>query len=178
MIDRSNDVLKSSDIKAWFLVKADELGPTKSITEFLMNTLEALGLETSSIEIVQMNSRHQSGEGCPMHGGRVLGGRYSENLRNPSSPAEILEHVLIGSENPASAGGSFVFTQRFNLNWPELNARTSSEIEKLIGREQYTDELIPTFDSRSHIRSSHTYDKDGHTIKLLRIGLPLSLIHI
>lgn len=184
VIERSGGVLKSSSVAAWLLVKADEMHAVERITHFLIDALANRGITCESLEIVTMNSRHgqssgrcpmhssQSSGGCPMHGGRVMGGRFSENLRNPSSPAEVLQHVLIGKEDPASAGGAFVFTQRFSFNWSELNSRTATEIEKLIGRQQYSDELTPSFDSRSHIRSSHTYDTDEHTIKLLRIGLP------
>lgn len=171
VVTRSNGVLSSDPIDAFFLVKADEDQAVAGITKFLVEQLQNLGFADSQLQCAYMNGREQH-SGCPMHGGRVLGGRFAENLRNPSSPSEVLEHVLIGNEDPAAAGGAFVIAQRFRLNWPELNSRTSSEIEKLIGREEYTNELIPSFDSRSHIRSSHTYDANNHTIKLLRIGLP------
>ncbi|MCF6433765.1 Dyp-type peroxidase [Leisingera sp. MMG026] len=172
VVARSSGVLQDSPVLAWFLVKADTEDAVQEIVECVVGQLQDLGVAAEAFDCVFMSSRHRDDTGCPAHGGRVLGGRFSENLRNPSSPSEILEHVLIGKENPASAGGAFVFTQRFHLNWPEVNSRTSSEVEKLIGREPHSNELIPSFDARSHIRSSHTYDADGHTIKLLRIGLP------
>lgn len=171
VVNRSNGVLMADEVDVWFLVKADEAEAVEAIAKRVVDLLEELGVARSSIECVMMSSRQRNGS-CPVEGGRVIGGRFSENLRNPSSPVEVLEHVLIGQEDPAAAGGAFVATQRFNLNWAELNSRTSSEIEKLIGREQYTNELIPSFDTRSHIRASHTYDEGNHTIKLLRVGLP------
>lgn len=184
VIERSGGVLTSSSTAAWLLVKADEIDAVEGITRFLVDRLEKRGINHESLEVITMKSRpgqrnggcpihtsQHSGD-CPIHGGRVMGGRFSENLRNPSSPIEVLQHVLIGKDDPGAAGGAFVFTQRFNFNWSELNSRTASEIENMIGRQQYTDEITPTFDSRSHIRSSHTYDTDEHTIKLLRIGLP------
>lgn len=51
-------------------------------------------------------------------------------------------------------------------------SKSGSELESVNGRRQFTNEIIPSFDARSHIRSSYTHDESGNTIKLLRVGLP------
>ncbi|UDF05740.1 Dyp-type peroxidase [Asticcacaulis sp. AND118] len=172
VIERSGGVLRDSEAGAWFIVKADEAAPVAALADFLSAELEMLGIAAKDIYRVDMHSRNNPTVPTSGKGGRVLGGRYKENLRNPASPVEILEHVLVGHEDPLSAGGAFLFTQRFRLNWAELHSKAASEMEAMVGRRQFTDELVPSFDARSHIRSAHTHDADGHTIKLLRIGLP------
>lgn len=169
---RSRGVIQNSGAHVWFIIKADAETAVVAISDALVAEIENLGVEAGNIYRVAMQSRNNPSLPGADKSGRVLGGRFKENLRNPVSPVEILEHVLVGDENPGSAGGTFVFAQRFQLNWSEIHSKTGSEIDAVIGRRGYTDELVPSFDSRSHIRSSHAYDANGNTIKLLRVGLP------
>lgn len=172
VFDRAGGVIQNSRANVWFIVKADAQTAVTAIADALTAEIEALGVKAESIYRVAMQSRNNPVLPGAEKGGRVLGGRFKENLRNPASPVEILEHILVGDEDPASAGGAFVFAQRFQLNWAEIHSKTGSEIESIVGRRERTDELVPSFDTRSHIRSAHTYDSDGNTIKLLRVGLP------
>ncbi len=172
VLDKAEGVLKDSAAGAWFIVKADEKSAVDALAEYLLSELGTYGVNFQSIYRVDMHSRNNSTVPSSGTGGRVLGGRFKENLRNPASPVEILEHVLVGQEAPASSGGTFLFTQRFQLNWAELHSKSRSEVEATIGRRQFTDEFVPSFDARSHVRCAHTYDNTGNTIKLLRIGLP------
>lgn len=172
VLERADGVLKDSGAEAWFVIKADEEVAVAGIGKFLAAQLAAIGISEDSIYRVDMQSRNNPAVPATGSGGRVLGGRFKENLRNPASPVEILEHVLIGGDDPASAGGTFLFTQRFQLNWSELHSKTASELKSAVGRRQFSDELVPSFDTRSHIRRAHTYDITGNTIKVLRIGLP------
>ena len=172
VIERSRGALESTGAQAWLLIKADSLDVVDSIAKFVADSLTSLGVPKDKLATVQMNSRTNSTLPKGGAGGRILGGRFQENLRNPSSPVEILEHVLVGNEDPESAGGTFVLAQRFALNWAEIHSKAPAEVDSLVGRHQYSDELIATFDARSHVRSSHTYDRSGNTIKLLRTGLP------
>jgi Dyp-type peroxidase family len=172
VLERSGGVLQNSGADAWFIIKADEEAAVTALTRQLAADLAKLGIAEHDIYQVAMQRRNNPTMKQGGEGGRLLGGRYQENLRNPASPAEILEHTLVGGEDPNCAGGSFIFTQRFQLNWEEIHSKSGSELESVIGRRQFTNEIIPSFDARSHIRSSHTHDESGNTIKLLRVGLP------
>ena len=172
VLERSGGMLQDSGANVWFIIKADTEAASLGLTDYLVHKLNTLGISKDDIYNIVMHSRDNPALPMGKPGGRVLGGRFQENLRNPSSPVEFLEHILIGGEDQHATGGTFIFTQRFNLNWAEIHSKTVSELESVVGRCQYTDELVPSFDTRSHIRSSHTYDETGNTIKLLRIGLP------
>jgi Dyp-type peroxidase family len=173
VLQKAQGVLQNSTANVWFIVKADEKEAVEELVKYLYTELNRLGINTKSIYCVDMHSRNNSASPSGKEQeGRVLGGRFKENLRNPSSPVEILEHVLIGAESPFSSGGTFLFTQRFHLNWAELHSKSNTEIESTIGRRQFTDEFVPSFDTNSHARRAHTYDHTGNTIKLLRVGLP------
>ncbi|TKB85676.1 MAG: Dyp-type peroxidase [Nitrospira sp.] len=172
VLEQTGGILKDSGANAWLIVKADEKHAVDAIAGYLIQQLVELDVLATSIYRVDMHSRNNPTVPSTGTGGRVLGGRFKENLRNPASPVEILEHVLVGQEDPHSTGGAFVFTQRFQINWAELHSKSGSEIEAVVGRRQFTDELVPSFDVRSHIRCAHTHDTNGNTIKLLRVGLP------
>lgn len=172
VLKKAGEVLKDSGAGAWFIVKADDKQAVDAIADYLLGELGKLGVPAKEIYRVNMQSRNNPTVPTSGTGGRILGGRFKENLRNPTSPVEILEHVLVGQEDPTSAGGTFLFTQRFQINWAELHSKSRSEVEATVGRRQFTDEMVPSFDARSHIRCAHTYDETGNTIKLLRIGLP------
>lgn len=172
VLKKAKDILKDSYAGAWFIIKADEKNAVDALAQFLFDELDSYGLPAKSIFRVDMHSRNNTTVPTSGTGGRVLGGRFKENLRNPASPVEILEHVLVGHDDPSSIGGTFLFTQRFQLNWAEIHSKSRNEVEATVGRRQFTDEFIPSFDARSHVRCSHTYDETGNTIKLLRIGLP------
>lgn len=172
VVDRSRGALQSSGVQAWFVIKADTQDAVSAIARFLTERLGEAGVAADAIVEVAMQSRVNPTLPKGGAGGRVLGGRFQENLRNPASPVEVLEHVLVGDEDPGSIGGAFVFTQRFQINWAEIHSKAAAEIDSVIGRHQYSDELVPSYDARSHVRSSHTYDATGNTIKLLRLGLP------
>ncbi|MDX8481842.1 Dyp-type peroxidase [Mesorhizobium sp. VK24D] len=166
--------LHASGAQVWFLIKADSADAVSVLADRVSKELTALGITEEPWRVI-MRSRTNPTIPKGGMGGRIIGGRFQENLRNPTAPVEILEHVLIGDEDPASMGGAFVFTQRFNLNWPELHSKSPTEIETLIGRHVVTDGLIQTLDKRSHVQASHAHDATGNTIKLLRIGLPFGL---
>lgn len=172
VLQKAEGVLQDSTAIVWFIVKADEKDVVEEVVNYLYAELNRLKINAESTYRVDMHTRNNSTVPTSGKGGRVLGGRFKENLRNPVSPVEILEHVLVGAESPLSLGGTFLFTQRFQLNWAELHSKSNTEIEATIGRRQLTDEFVPSFDINSHARRAHTYDETGNTIKLLRIGLP------
>lgn len=153
----------------WFLLKADDPQAIDLLEQGLHETLEEVGISGKSIVV---KTRNPAPDAEDPSGNRVIGGRYHESLRNPVSPVEMLEHIVVGQEDTNGGGGSFVFTQRFLFNWDELHAKSPSEIDSVIGRQAHTDELMISADTHSHIKASHTNDEDGHTIKVLRLGFP------
>ena len=104
-------------------------------------------------------------------GGKVLGCRFSENLNNPTDPVSIQANALVGYEDAAHIGASYVLTQRFVINWDRILNMSPDQIEDLVGRTT-DDILIPSRDTRSHIRSSRVQDAHGDTMQLLRLSLP------
>ena len=106
--------------------------------------------------------------------GRVLGCRFAENLENPTSPVEVLDHTLVNREepNPMHHGGAFVVAQRFIVNWDLLHSMGDDTIEDVLGRKAKTDEFIPSRSHDSHVKCSHVADDSGDTVRLLRLGQP------
>jgi hypothetical protein len=108
----------------------------------------------------------------PEHrGGKVLGSRFSENLNNATDPLTIQQQTIVGFEDPAHIGASFVLAQRFVINWEQILSMAPDHIEDLVGRTT-NDTLIPSHDDRSHIKRARTQDRDGNTMSVLRLGLP------
>lgn len=168
----NSQALKNSLVRIpslWFLLKADTPTAIAKLEDNLCKLLLRLGLCGENV-IVQ--TRNTAPDAEDTKGNRVIGGRYHESLRNPVSPVEMLEHIVVGDEGKHGAGGTFAFTQRFFLNWAELHAKSPREIDSVMGREAHTDEFVISADTRSHIRASHTNDEHGHTIKILRLGFP------
>src|SRR5213075_3126193 len=95
--------------------------------------------------------------------GKVIGCRFSENLNNATDPLSIQQNVLIDDDTP-HRGGSYVFAQRFNLNWDHILNMTPEQIEDLVGRTTQ-DVLIPSPDTRSHIKCSRVQDSAGDTMQ-------------
>ena len=88
-----------------------------------------------------MRIRNQLGETAEVmdevHGFRYLDSRdltgFIDGTENPKG-RERAKVALIGSEDPAFAGGSYVFTQRYVHNLKKWAAVPQKEQEKVIGR--------------------------------------------
>jgi hypothetical protein len=101
----------------------------------------------------------------------VLGARFSENLNNPADPITIQEHALVGHEDPAHLGASFVLSQRLNINWEQVLQLSPEGIEDLVGRTD-KDVIIPSKDTRTHIKAARVQDDTGNSRFVMRLGLP------
>lgn len=112
-----------------------------------------------------------------VHGFRYLDARsmvgFVDGTENPQGQ-EAVEATLIGDEDPAYAGGSYVIVQKYIHDMAAWNALPVAEQEKVIGRTKYDDiemddEVKPT---NSHIALNVIEDEDGNEQAILRANLP------
>ena len=112
-----------------------------------------------------------------VHGFRYWDGRsiigFVDGTENPQGQ-EAVEATLIGNEDPAYAGGSYVIVQKYIHDMTAWNALPVAEQEKVIGRTKYDDiemddEVKPT---NSHIALNVIEDEDGNEQAILRANLP------
>ena len=98
---------------------------------------------------------------------------FVDGTENPQGQ-EAVEATLIGDEDPAYAGGSYVIVQKYIHDMAAWNALPVAEQEKVIGRTKYDDiemddEVKPT---NSHIALNVIEDEDGNEQAILRANLP------
>ena len=128
-----------------------------------------------------MRIREQLGDAVvpvdEVHGFRYLDARsmvgFVDGTENPQGQ-EAVEATLIGDEDPAYAGGSYVIVQKYIHDMTAWNALPVAEQEKVIGRTKYDDiemddEVKPT---NSHIALNVIEDEDGNEQAILRANLP------
>ncbi|MEG0404711.1 MAG: Dyp-type peroxidase [Acinetobacter sp.] len=154
---------QNSNGDIWLHVKSDDAEACTVLQTYVTQQLESV-----TKDMVSQVTASQSKSG---RNGKVLGCRFSENLNNPSDPISLAKHTLIGAEDIDHIGGSFVLSQRFMINWDQINMMSEDQIEDLIGRKT-DDTIIPDRDSRSHIKASRVQDENGNTTPVLRLGLP------
>ncbi|HEX6037268.1 Dyp-type peroxidase, partial [Longimicrobium sp.] len=168
---RSGGTFADSDGDLWFHVKSLDPAHCEGVLEFIRRRLEDEERCVDPSRTVHQSAATKSNQ--PDHmGGKVLGCRFSENLNNPTDPVSVQGNVLVGYEDAAHLGASFVLTQRFFINWELILNMSPEQIEDLVGRRTGDDVLIPSRDTRSHIRSSRVQDAAGDTMQLLRLSLP------
>ena len=128
-----------------------------------------------------MRIREQLGDAVvpvdEVHGFRYLDARsmvgFVDGTENPQGQ-EAVEATLVGDEDPAYAGGSYVIVQKYIHDMAAWNALPVAEQEKVIGRTKYDDiemddEVKPT---NSHIALNVIEDEDGNEQAILRANLP------
>ena len=168
VFSRSSGVFLDSAGSIWVHIKSDKeenLGAVYNVVQ------ELLGDYVTDSPVYQdCNSRPTRDS----KDGKVLGCRFSENLNNPADPITIQNHTLVGYEDVDHAGASYVLAQRFHINWEQLHNMGEEQIEDIIGRTTQ-DILIPSRDTRSHIRSARKRDALGNTNFVMRLGLPYGL---
>jgi len=93
---------------------------------------------------------------------------FVDGTENPG-PDERAEFVIVGDEDPAHAGGSYVTTQRYVTDFARWNARTTEEQEGAIGRTKADDiELDDEVCPPSAHKARTTITRDGAEQKILR----------
>ncbi len=111
-----------------------------------------------------------------VHGFRYFDSRdligFVDGTENPKGQAAI-DATIIGDEDPAFAGGSYVIVQKYLHNLSGWNKQPTEEQERIIGRTKLADielddKVKPTF---AHNALTKIVE-DGREVKILRDNMP------
>jgi putative iron-dependent peroxidase len=115
-----------------------------------------------------------------VHGFRYFDDRdllgFVDGTENPRGEA-VSEAVLVGKEDPAFAGGSYVIVQKYLHDLSGWNALTTEAQERIIGRTKLSDiELDDSIKPTSAHSALTTIVEDGTEIKILRDNMPFGRV--
>ncbi len=115
-----------------------------------------------------------------VHGFRYFDARdllgFVDGTENPSGDAAI-EAALIGEEDVAFAGGSYVIVQKYLHDLGGWNALTTEAQELIIGRKKLSDVELDDATKPSFAHSAlTTIVDDGKEIKILRDNMPFGKV--
>ncbi len=97
---------------------------------------------------------------------------FVDGTENPRGEAAV-EAVLIGEEDAAFAGGSYVIVQKYLHDLNGWNALSTEAQERIIGRKKLSDiELDDSVKPTSAHNALTTIVEDGKEIKILRDNMP------
>jgi porphyrinogen peroxidase len=102
---------------------------------------------------------------------------FVDGTENPSGAAAA-DAVLIGDEDPAFAGGSYVIVQKYVHDLDRWDALSVEEQERAIGRTklddiELPDELKP---ANSHVALNTIVDADGTEHQIVRLNMPFGSV--
>ena len=102
---------------------------------------------------------------------------FVDGTENPVGQ-ESLDAVLIGDEDPAFAGGSYVIVQKYLHDLDSWNALPVERQEAIIGRKKLSDiELEDSVkQSYAHNVATSITDEDGNELKIVRDNMPFGTI--
>jgi putative iron-dependent peroxidase len=112
-----------------------------------------------------------------VHGFRYFDDRdligFVDGTENPTGAAAV-RAVLIGDEDPAFAGGSYVIVQEYLHDMAAWNALPVEQQEKTIGRTkladiELTDDVKPSY---AHNALTVITDADGEQVQIVRDNMP------
>jgi len=111
-----------------------------------------------------------------VHGFRYFDDRdllgFVNGTDNPRGQA-VIDAALIGEEDAAFAGGSYVIVQKYLHDLPEWNALSTEAQERIIGRAKLADiELDDAVKPTSAHNALITITEDGKELKILRDNMP------
>src|SRR5271154_2571270 len=111
-----------------------------------------------------------------VHGFRYFDDRdligFVDGTENPRGQ-EALEAVLVGEEDAAFAGGSYVIVQKYLHDMAGWDALSTEAQERIIGRKKLSDiELDESVKPTSSHSSLTTIVEDGKEFKILRDNMP------
>jgi putative iron-dependent peroxidase len=97
---------------------------------------------------------------------------FVDGTENPTGSAAV-DAVLIGDEDPAFAGGSYVILQKYLHNLDAWNKLPTEAQEKIIGRKKVSDiELDDSVKPTSAHNALTVIEENGREIKILRDNMP------
>ena len=105
----------------------------------------------------------------------VLG--FVDGTENPEGAAAA-EAVLIGDEDPAFAGGSYVIVQKYLHDLRAWDALTTEEQELIIGRTKLADLELPddVKPANSHLALNVITGPDGEERQIMRFNMPFGRV--
>ena len=111
-----------------------------------------------------------------VHGFRYFDDRdllgFVDGTENPRGQA-VVEAALIGDEDPAFAGGSYVIVQKYLHDMDGWNALSTEAQERIIGREKLSDiELGDSVKPTSAHSALTVISENGRELKILRDNMP------
>jgi porphyrinogen peroxidase len=111
-----------------------------------------------------------------VHGFRYFDDRdllgFVDGTENPRGEA-VIDAALIGAEDAAFVGGSYVITQKYLHDLDGWNALTTEAQERIVGRTKLSDiELDDAIKPTSAHSALTTIVEDGKEIKILRDNMP------
>lgn len=112
-----------------------------------------------------------------VHGFRYFDDRdllgFVDGTENPVDQ-DAIDATVIGAEDPAFAGGSYVITQKYLHDLDKWNALTTERQEEIIGRKKLSD-----VDLSDDVKKPHAHnvlnvitDADGNQLQILRDNMP------
>jgi len=115
-----------------------------------------------------------------VHGFRYFDDRdllgFVDGTENPRG-AEVAEAALIGDEDPAFAGGSYVIVQKYLHDMAGWNALSTEAQERIIGRAKLSDiELDDAVKPTCAHNALTTITEDGQERKILRDNMPFGSV--
>jgi porphyrinogen peroxidase len=97
---------------------------------------------------------------------------FVDGTENPRGEA-VADAALVGEEDAAFAGGSYVMVQKYLHDMNGWNAQSTEAQEKIIGRKKLSDiELDESVKPTSSHSSLTTIEENGKEIKILRDNMP------
>ena len=105
----------------------------------------------------------------------VLG--FVDGTENPEGAAAA-DAVLIGDEDPAFAGGSYVIVQKYLHDLRAWDALTTEEQELIVGRTKLNDIELPDEDKppNSHLALNVITGPDGEERQIMRFNMPFGQV--
>jgi len=102
---------------------------------------------------------------------------FVDGTENPSG-AKAMNAVVIGDEDEAFAGGSYVMVQKYIHDLEAWNALKVEDQEAAIGRRKLDNVEIPDEDKapNSHVALNVIEDADGNELKILRDNMPFGSV--
>jgi putative iron-dependent peroxidase len=130
--------------------------------EMVAQIMERLGAAVSSVD--------------ETHGFRYFDDRdllgFVDGTENPRG-GEALDAALVGDEDPAFAGGSYVITQKYLHDIPRWNALSTEDQERIIGRKKLSDiELSDAVKPSCAHSALTTIVENGQEKQILRDNMP------
>jgi porphyrinogen peroxidase len=101
---------------------------------------------------------------------------FVDGTENPTGTA-LLEAAVIGPEDPAFAGGSYVIVQKYLHDMAGWNALPTEEQERIIGRTKLADiELDDAVKPTSAHNALTTITENGRELQIVRDNMPFGTV--